>query len=65
MFKVNGVAVPAAGVTQVGNTWSFQFEPNLNGQQLYTIEVTATDGATNTATDSIQVSGVKTGKKKP
>jgi hypothetical protein len=65
VFKVNGVTVPAANVTHAGDEWSFQFEPNLNGEQLYTIEVIATDVATNSSSDAIQVSGVKTGKKKP
>jgi hypothetical protein len=67
MFKVNGVTVPAGDVVHVANTdtWSFQFEPHLNGEQIYTIEVIAVDHATNTSSDAIQVIGVKTGKPKP
>jgi hypothetical protein len=67
MFKVNGVTVPAGDVVHVANTdtWSFQFEPHLNGEQVYTIEVIAVDHATNTSSDAIQVIGVKTGKPKP
>lgn len=67
VFKVNGVVVPAANVVHVPNTdtWSFQFEPNINGEALYTIEVIAVDGATNSSSDTIQVIGVKTGKPKP
>ena len=65
VFKVNGVIVPAANVTHAGDEWSFQFAPDLNGEQLYTIEVIATDGATNSSSDAIVVSGVKTGKPQP
>ncbi|HUE86497.1 MAG TPA: peptidoglycan DD-metalloendopeptidase family protein [Vicinamibacterales bacterium] len=66
-FKVNGVMVPVGDVVHVPNTdtWSFRFEPNINGEQSYTIEVIAVDGATNSSSDAIQVIGVKTGKPKP
>jgi len=60
-FEVNGVPVP--GVMVDVDTWTFLFEPDLPGQQPYTIEVIATDHATNTSTASIQVLGVATGKK--
>jgi hypothetical protein len=60
-FEVNGVPVP--GVMVDADTWTFLFEPDLPGQQTYTIEVIATDLATNTSTSSIQVLGVATGKK--
>ena len=36
--------------------------PTQNGQATYTIGVTATDKAGNSASDSISVLGVKTGK---
>ena len=67
VFKVNGVIVPAANVAHApgSDTWSFQFAPHLNGEQIYTIEVFAVNGATNASSDAIQVIGVKAGKKKP
>jgi hypothetical protein len=60
-FEVDGVPVP--GVMVDADTWTFLFEPDLPGQHIYTIEVIATDHATNTSTSSIQVLGVATGKK--
>ena len=60
-FEVNGVPVP--GVMVDADTWTFLFDPALPGTQTYTIEVIATDHATNTSTESIQVVGVATGKK--
>jgi hypothetical protein len=62
MFKVDGVAVPGSKVTQVGANWSFKFEPTINGEHVYTIEVIATDHADNTATESMDILGVKTNK---
>lgn len=64
---VNGVPVPAGSVSHAPNTavWSFQFVPDLNGEQTYTIELTAFDVAGNSTTTSIQVLGVKTGKPMP
>ena len=55
--------VPAAAVSfSAPSTWSFTFTPTQNGQTTYTIGVTATDKAGNSASDSISVLGVKTGK---
>jgi hypothetical protein len=62
VFKVDGVAVPAASVTHVGTTWSFKFEPGINGEHVYTIDVIATDHAGNSATQSMAITGVKTNK---
>jgi hypothetical protein len=62
VFKVDAVAVPAASVSHVGTIWSFKFEPNINGQQVYTVEVIATDHAGNSATKSMAITGVKTNK---
>ena len=62
VFKVDGVAVPAASVSHVGTTWSFRFEPNINGEHVYTIDVIATDHAGNSATKSMAITGVKTNK---
>ena len=63
VFNVDGALVPAEVVTQVGDTWTFLFEPDLNGEHNYLIEVTATDHSANSATASIEILGVKTGKK--
>ena len=64
-FTVNGSPVPPGDITHnaVNNTWSFLFEPDLNGENLYLIEFTATDLAGNSATTSRQIVGVATGKK--
>jgi hypothetical protein len=59
-FKVGGV--PVASVMVDGDTWTFEFGPNQNGEHVYLIEVIATDVATNSSTSSIQVLGVATGK---
>ena len=62
-FTVDGNPVPAAGVSFTApSTWSFTFTPTQKGQTTYTIGVTATDKAGNSASDSISVLGVKTGK---
>jgi len=63
VFKVDGVPVPVAGVSHVGDVWSFEFEPQSKNAHNYTIEVIATDNATNVATESMIISGVKTLKK--
>ena len=63
VFKVDGVQVPGAAVTHVGSTWTFEFEPESKNQHTYTIEVIATDHAGNSATESMQIVGVKTSKK--
>ena len=64
-FEVNGVPVPDTDVTQVGDTWTFTFVPDLNGENVYTIEVTATDNADNSASETFEVLGVKTNKPMP
>ncbi len=62
-FTVDGSPVPAAAVSfSAPSTWSFTFTPTQKGQTTYTIGVTATDKAGNSASDSISVLGVKTGK---
>jgi hypothetical protein len=62
-FTVDASPVPAAAVSfSAPSTWSFTFTPTQNGQATYTIGVTATDKAGNSASDSISVLGVKTGK---
>ncbi len=62
-FTVDGSPVPAAAVSFSGpSTWSFTFTPTQKGQTTYTIGVTATDKAGNSASDSISVLGVKVGK---
>ena len=63
VFKVDGVPVPAAAVSHVGNVWSFEFEAESKNEHIYKIEVTATDYASNSATESMQIIGVKTSKK--
>jgi hypothetical protein len=63
VFKVDGVPVPGADVSKVGNVWTFEFEPESKNEHLYTIEVIATDHAGNSATKSIAILGVKTVKK--
>ena len=66
-FSVNGAPVPGSEVVHdpVAGTWSYELHPDHNGEHLYSIEVTATDNAGNSASDSIQIVGVKTGKKQP
>jgi hypothetical protein len=63
-FTVDGSPVPAAAVSfdAATSTWSFTFTPTAQGQATYVIGVTATDKAGNSASDSIQVLGVKIGK---
>lgn len=63
VFKVDGITVPGASVTHTGDTWSFQFKPDQKNQHLYTIEAIATDFATNAASDSMPILGIKTLKK--
>ena len=63
MFKVDGVLVPAASVTRVGDDWSFQFTPDQKNWHVYTIEAIATDFATTSASDSMPINGIKTLKK--
>jgi len=63
VFKVDGVPVPVAVVSHVGNVWSFELEPQSKNEHIYTIEVIATDYAGNSATGSMQIIGVKTSKK--
>jgi len=60
---VDGVQVPGSAVSHVGNVWTFEFEPESKNEHTYTIEVIATDHAGNSATESIDVLGVKTVKK--
>ena len=64
-FKVDGMPVPAVDVTPnpIEETWTFLFEPDQKGENIYTIEFTATDLAGNSATTSIEIVGVATGKK--
>jgi hypothetical protein len=59
-FKVDGV--PVAGVMVDADTWKFEFEPDVNGEHVYLVEVVATDNATNSSTASIQILGVATNK---
>lgn len=63
-FEVNGAPVPAADVTHdlVADTWTFTFAPHLNGENTYVITVTATDHATNSASETFEIVGVKTNK---
>ena len=63
VFKVDGIPVPGASVSHVGDVWSFLFEPVSKNAHNYTIEVIATDNATNVATESMIISGVRTLKK--
>ena len=65
VFQVDGVPVPPIEVIHdpVANTWTFEFEPVVQGEQVYLIEAIATDKATNSATSSITIIGVATGKK--
>ena len=65
VFTIDGTPVPAADVAHdaVGASWTFEFEPELMGELIYTIQATATDGAGNSASTSFQVIGVATGKK--
>ncbi len=63
VFEVNGVPVHSGDITQSGSTWGFLFEPDLQGENMYVIEVIATDVAGNVSTSSIQVIGTATGKK--
>lgn len=49
VFELDGVPVPSTEVTQAGETWTFLFVPDQNGEHNYLIEVTATDDASNTA----------------
>lgn len=62
IIKVDGFPIPGSDVTQNGNTWIFLFEPETKGENTYMIEATATDGVGNSATTSIEVVGVATGK---
>ena len=63
VFKVDGVPVPGAAVSHAGDVWTFEFEPESKNEHIYTIEVIATDHAGNSATESMQILGVKTLKK--
>ena len=62
-FLVDGLPVPGGDVTMLGNTWSFEFEPESKNKHIYTITIVATDNAGNVAMASFDVHGVKTGKK--
>ena len=64
VFEVNGVPVPSTDVAHdaVENTWTFTFVPDVKGNNVYVIEVTATDNATNTASEAFEITAVKTNK---
>lgn len=64
-FLVDGNPVPSGDVVSRAGSdvWQFRFEPHEKGQQVYQVSVTATDKAGNTASDTMEIVGVGTGKK--
>ncbi len=62
-FEIDGVDVSADIVEGPAGTFTYLFEPEINGENVYTLEVTATDGVGNSAITSLKITGVATGKK--
>jgi len=63
-FEIDGNPVPGTEVifNAIANTWTFEFNPDIKGENVYEIKATATDLTENSASVLILVVGVKTNK---